>query len=229
LLPQAESGLRARGIDESDIRTYLGVINSRVRADRTGAQWILDSLERRRDVRLPDARFRAVTIALMERQHPGAPVHTWELARPDEDADWRANYRTVGQIMTTDLFTVQPETLVDLAASVMEWRHVRHVPVEDADGRLVGLVSHRALLRLVARGHADARNDPIAVRDIMTVSPITVTPDTPCLDAIEVMREHLVGCLPVVDDEDRLVGIVSERDFMQIAERLFEERMREER
>ena len=44
--------------------------------------------------------------------------------------------------------TVHPEDLVDLAASVMEWEHIRHVPVEDTDGRLVGLVSHRALLRL---------------------------------------------------------------------------------
>ena len=45
--------------------------------------------------------------------------------------------------MSTDLFTVKPDDLIDLAASVMDWRHIRHVPVEDDEGHLVGLVTHR--------------------------------------------------------------------------------------
>mgnify|MGYP002064122728 CR=1 FL=1 len=52
--------------------------------------------------------------------------------------------------MTTDLFTVHPDELIHLAAHVMDWKHVRHVPVEDNDHRLVGLVTHRTLLRLLA-------------------------------------------------------------------------------
>ena len=95
--------------------------------------------------------------------------------------DWAQNYRTVGQFMSTDLFTVRPDDLVDLAASVMDWRHIRHVPVEDEAGRLVGLVSHRDLLRLLARGLADKSNEPVAVRQIMKPDPVTITPDTPTL------------------------------------------------
>ena len=53
--------------------------------------------------------------------------------------------------MTTDVFSVRPEDVVDLAASLMDWRHIRHVPVEDGEGKLVGLVSHRTLLRSSAR------------------------------------------------------------------------------
>ena len=83
------------------------------------------------------------------RQKSGEPVHRWPVLEVSESDDWSQSYQTVGQFMATDLFTVRPDDLVDLAASVMTWRHIRHVPVEDAEGRLVGLVSHRALLKLL--------------------------------------------------------------------------------
>ena len=74
------------------------------------------------------------------------------MTEASERSNWEQGYRTVGQFMSTDLFTVQPDDLIDLAASVMDWRHIRHVPVENQQGRLVGLVTHRNLLRLVSHG-----------------------------------------------------------------------------
>ena len=88
----------------------------------------------------------------------------------------------------------------------MEWRHVRHVPVEDDDGRLVGLVTHRALLHLLSRAPAQTEQ-PLTVRDIMKTNPLTVSSTTPTLDALEIMQANRVGCLPVVDD-GRLVRIL---------------------
>jgi CBS domain-containing protein len=69
--------------------------------------------------------------------------------------------------MSTDLFTVRADDLVDLAASVIHWSHIRHVPVEDDDGGLVGVTSHRDLLRLLALGLAHPSAKPITVREIM--------------------------------------------------------------
>ncbi|MFM1873913.1 MAG: hypothetical protein RL398_3335, partial [Planctomycetota bacterium] len=115
----------------------------------------------------------------------------------------------------------------DLAASLMDWRHIRHVPVEDNDGHLVGLVSHRTLLRLVGQGVRGSQRAPVAVKDIMRRDPITVTPSTPTLDAIELMRKHKVGCLPVVEEGMRLVGIITERDLIRVAAMLFEKHLRE--
>jgi len=54
---------------------------------------------------------------------------------------------------------------------------------------------------------------------------VTVPPETPTLDAIAIMREHKIGCLPVVE-EDRLVGIITDRDFMNIARQLLEDELR---
>ena len=128
--------------------------------------------------------------------------------------------------MTTDLFTVHPEDVVDLAASLMDWRHIRHVPVEDTDGHLVGLVSHRSLLRLVGQRVGSDKRRQIAVKDIMREDPVFVAPDMPTLEAIEIMREHGVACLPVVDKR-RLVGIITERDLVTVASALFERHLRE--
>ena len=128
--------------------------------------------------------------------------------------------------MTTDLFTVHPEDVVDLAASLMDWRHIRHVPVEDNEGKLVGLVSHRSLLRLVGQGMKRADRAPVAVKDIMRTKVVSVTPSTPTLEAIELMREQRVGSLPVVEG-DRLVGIITERDLIRVAAMLFEKHLRD--
>jgi len=99
------------------------------------------------------------------------------------------------------------------------------VPVEDSEHRLVGLVSYRALLRLLASADGDPRWHEVAVADVMKKDPITVSPTMTTLRAIEVMREKRVGCLPVVS-EGRLLGVVTEDDFMDIAGQLLEERLR---
>src|SRR5690606_35890872 len=153
-----------------------------VRRNRTGAQWVLGSLGQMKPEHTRDLRHRAVTTSMLEHQKRDEPVHTWELATLDEDRDWRDSYQEVSGNMTTDLFTVRPEDLVDLAATLMDWERIRHVPVEDDDGHLVGIVSHRALLRLVTRRRGrDDVGGTVAVKEIMRPDPVTVTPDTSTL------------------------------------------------
>jgi CBS domain-containing protein len=226
LLPLAAAGLRNAKLDEADIDRYLGIVGERVRRGRTGARWALDSLAAMGEKGTKDQRMCALVRATISRQRGRDPVHTWDLADIEEFEGWRESYLHVGQFMTTDLFTVHPEDVVDLAASLMDWRHIRHVPVEDNEGRLVGLVSHRSLLRLVGQGMKGKDRQPVAVKDIMKRDPVTVTPNTPTLEAIELMRRHKVGSLPVVEDT-RLVGIITERDLIRVAAMLFEKHLRE--
>lgn len=225
LLPLAERGLDKAGIDRQDIERYLGVVGARVEQRKTGARWMLDSLENLDDSAKPDECARALTAGMLKRQLEGSPVHEWDLVETPAAHDWRESYRTVGQFMSTDLFTVRPDDVVDFAASLMDWKHLRHVPVEDDSGRLVGLVSHRGLLRMVARGHREGRPDEsVPVREIMIEDPTTVTPDTPTLEAIRLMRDRRLGCLPVVR-EGKLVGLVTERDLIDVSSRLLEQQL----
>lgn len=123
--------------------------------------------------------------------------------------------------MTTDLFTVRPQDLIDLATSMMQWKHFRHVPVEDANGNLVGLLSTRQLLGLGNTGHG-SKEHPVAVSEVMQRNPQTMPPDTPLREAFELIFKDDAGCLLVVSDQ-RLVGIVTERDLLRAAVELLPE------
>jgi len=225
LLPCAERGLRSRGIRGHDVDLYLGVVRERVESGRTGAQWMLDSLAAMEGRGRASERMRALAREMVAQQEIGRPVHEWPLARFESAPVEQDSFRTIGQIMTSDVFTVHPDDLVDLAASLMDWEHLRYVPVEDQDGRLVGLLTHRQLLRLTTRKGGEVEGST-AVGEIMIGEPITVTPWTTTLEAIGVMQRHQIGCLPVVDD-GKLVGIVTEHDFMELSRRLLERWLRE--
>lgn len=220
LLPVARHGLLRAGIDSTDINRYLDVLQERVEEGITGSQWAFDSLTALGKGTTPEVQCRLLTQSMLRNQHSGRPVHCWQPAQHEEPANWTDNFQRVGQFMTTDLFTVRPTDLVDLAACIMDWEHVRHVPVEDDSGKLVGLITHRDLLHLLATRHNIAQH-AIPVHEIMKENPLTVTPGTSTLDAINAMRKHRIGCLPVVRNE-RLVGIVTLYDLLALSSRLLE-------
>jgi CBS domain-containing protein/gamma-glutamyl:cysteine ligase YbdK (ATP-grasp superfamily) len=225
LLPLAEKGLSRAGIDPADISKYLGVIDQRVRTMRTGARWMLQSLAGMKDRGSPGERLTALVAATVARQKTGRLVSEWERARLDEIGSAKTSYHRVSQYMTTDIFTVQPDDAVELVADLMGWERIRHVPVEDGKGHFVGLVSYRAVLRHFSEQRKEPDGHPTSkqVSDIMRRDVVTVTPDTPTLEAIALMRRYRIGCLPVVED-GHLLAMLTEEDFMTIASELLEEK-----
>ena len=131
------------------------------------------------------------------------------------------NYKRVEDYMTTDLFTVHVDDPIEMVANLMIWERIRHVPVEDHEHRLVGVVTHRAVMRFMMGGGATRRTP---VGEVMKHDPVTVKPETPTIEALRTMRRLRIGCLPVLQD-DRLVGIVTEEDFMELASKLLEDQM----
>lgn len=221
LLPMAREGLASSRVAGADIDKYLGIIEERAKCRQTGARWVIKSLSAIGASASKEASHRRLTSEILANQKQGQPIHCWPIAKPVQPHEWEQGYRTVGQFMTTDLFTVSPDDLIDLAASVMDWRHIRHVPVEDQEGRLVGLVTHRGLLRMmISRGTSEA----VTVREIMVKDPLVVSPSTSSLEAMEIMRTHRVGCLPVVES-DQLVGIVTSYDFLEASAKLFQQHL----
>lgn len=221
LLPAARTGLERMAVNTDDIDHYLGVLETRVRRERTGARWVLDSLVHLQTSKehQGDSRNQALVQGMMEGQSSGAPVAEWPLAeiRPDEES-WRLSIECAGQIMTSELFSARSGDIIDLATNLMDWQQVRHVPVEAEDGTLAGLVSHRAILRVYAQRNMQ-KTDELLVRDIMEPNPVTVTPQTPTLEVMTIMKTHNISALPVIDN-GRLVGIITERDLVRIASRV---------
>jgi len=226
LIPLAREGLTANGVATEDIDTYLGVIQERVETRMTGATWLEKSLVELGSDGTKSERLAALTAATSHYQQLGLPVHEWGTASLSQSSNWRQHYLRVEQYMTTDLFTVKEDELVDLAALLMDWKGVRQVPVEDAEHRLIGLLSYGSVLRALATTRVSEGDLTIPVRALMDPTPATVAPETTTLEAIELMRERKLTSLPVVQD-DILVGIVSVGDFMPIAQRLLQEKLGE--
>lgn len=226
LLPLAEHGLQIYNVDRKDIDKYLGVVRDRVSTRRNGARWALESLSNMKGRGTEDQRLRCLVASMVEQQTTGIPVSKWELADFCELQGWRESYLHVSQFMVTDLFTVRPDDIVDFAATLMDWRHVRHVPVEGDDGELVGLVSHRAFLRLVAEGRLGGEHK-VTVKEIMTKNPVTVHSDATTVECIRLMREKEVACLPVVD-EGKLLGLITEHDLLVVSSYLLERYLEED-
>jgi CBS domain-containing protein len=163
----------------------------------------------------PEVRDRRVVAGMLTRQKSGEPVARWApLSAPEIEGNG-ARYETVWEIMSTDLFTVSADDPIMLAASMMDWRHIRHVPVEDDAGQFVGLISNRDVLRVIAQGGWEQTGIPVSVRDAMDSRPLTVSPETLTTDALAMMLEHQVDCLPVIK-QNELIGIVTGHDMLVV-------------
>ena len=223
LLPLARAGLEAY-VDRSEIDKYLGVIHDRVQSRGTGSDWMMRSLSEMEDRGSRSERMTALTAAIANRQSERKPCHEWELAMLEEAGGWTRKYVKVEDYMTTQLFTVQEDELLEMVAFLMERNQIRHVPVEDEQNRLVGLVSYRSILRMASDMGNEGDKGTTPVKTIMERDPMCVTPETSTLEAIDMMRKNAVSCLPVLKGE-KLVGLVTEADFMPIAYELLEKQL----
>ena len=224
LLDVARKGLQSRGVNDDDIQRYLSIIDERVESKQTGAQWQLSSVAamKKNSNASRAERLDALVACMIKQQKEGNPGHTWSPAEINQRPLNTIHGTRVEPFMTTDLFTVREDELIEFVAVLMGWRHIRHVLVEDESHRLVGLVTHRSILRYLT-DHKDAQGDSdMPVGQIMVKDPLSVTPETATIDAVRLMRENNVGALPVVLD-GQLVGIITETDFNLLAARLFED------
>lgn len=220
LLPIAKAGLEKAAIDKSDIDTYLGVIEDRVESAQTGAYWVVKSYANLIKDNNREHSVSAITNSMLKNQKKGEPVHKWGLARLEDMDHWKPSSLLVEEFMTTDLFTARKEDLIEFTGNLMDWRRIRYIPIEDDQKHLIGLVSMRMMLREYSKAvteDIEIINRPIS--EFMIENPITVHPEASIMEAMNIMQEQKIGCLPVVKNS-RLVGIITEDNFMNITRRL---------
>jgi len=128
----------------------------------------------------------------------------------------------VKDIMTTEVFVLHSTQTLELVRSLMRIKHVRHVPIVDQDNVFVGLVTHRDLLAQTISHLAEIDEEEqeyldrhIHIMNIMKSDVLTVDPELDICSAISLLLDHRYGCLPVVSDS-KLVGIVTEADFLKL-------------
>jgi CBS domain-containing membrane protein len=129
----------------------------------------------------------------------------------------------VSQVMTRDVTTLGQNDKLVIADDVMRLGRIRHLPIVDSDGRLVGIVSqrdlfHSGLLRALGYGtHAQRQAlDLVVIKEAMKSDVVTVAPDALLSAAAATMLERKIGCLMVVEN-GKIAGILTESDFVKLA------------
>jgi CBS domain-containing protein/RNA polymerase-binding transcription factor DksA len=145
----------------------------------------------------------------------------------------------VKEWMSADPVTIEPDAPAQAALERMALHGIRHLPVVDSLSRVVGVISiddvraalpRAAVAAALAEGPRRAEPSSRRVGDVMTFEPHTVRVETPLAEAADLMAELRIGCLPVVESQGGLVGILSETDALRaLAATLWTDQVRERR
>ncbi len=161
----------------------------------------------------------AITSAMIQNQKDAVPVHKWKPVHLHEMNRWEPTHLLVEEFMTTDLFTAQEDDILEFITNLIDWRKISYVPVEDDDHRLVGLVTMRMMFRAYSKkiNHNEALEKTVG--EMMIHDPITIHPNASIIEAMDIMNDKKIGCLPVIKN-NQLVGVVTEQNFMGLSTRL---------
>lgn len=213
MLPMAEAGLHKMNVEPEDIRKFLGIIEKRAQKGVTGAHWQLQNFQSLRSSFSSEAAASMLTRGMYElQQDENQSLNDWPQWLHHKNFSFPQPKDVVGQIMNTDLFTVNEEEPLLLVRDLMNWHHIRHLPVENDDGELVGLISHRDLLKydLDSKEHAE-----LTVGDIMISDLITVERADTIARCQELMKENKIGCLPI-KCKNKICGLITDTDLRNL-------------
>ena len=212
LLPMSRKGLEKMNIDKEDIDYYLGIIQKRTEKKATGARWMVGSYRRLKETLGREEASVALTAILDKRRRSGTTVDEWEPVSLNEIKTVEIQYDVVSNVMSTDLITVSSEYIADLVLKIMEWRDIRHMPVEDKNGQLKGIITKNRLERYLKE---IGNTRELTAADVMDLNPTTIKPDDDIKYAMLLMVDEGISCLPVIE-QGKLIGILTDKDTQTI-------------
>lgn len=216
LIPIAREGLQNLKVNEYDIERYLSVIEKRASDHLTGSRWIVNSYRKLKKKLGREEATIALTALMHERRKSGEPICNWKIAYPEELGKVKIRYDVVSNVMSTDLITVHEDDLAELVLKVMEWRKIRHLPVESPKGELKGIITKNRLINYLS----NKENDPLSIAsDVMEKNPVVISPNEDIKYAMLLMLDKKISCLPVVEN-NRLVGIITDKDTVEVWEKI---------
>lgn len=224
LLPIAQSGLECQGLEADDIGKYLGVIEHRAVTRMTGARWLKLTMRKSDpEVDLLE-RQTALTAAYWAKQNSGQVVADWKVKSLGSLRVASIFDERVDLLMTTDVITLFEEDLLELVARIMRWRSIRHIPIENESGELVGIITWHDLQHYLNRMTRSANmaapiNHELRVSDAMVREPICISPEETLGVARDLMQDRGLSCLPVVRGK-KMLGLITREDLARFEDRV---------
>jgi CBS domain-containing protein len=210
LLPLAYQGLKKSKIDDKDIQYYLNIIEKRVDAYQTGSVWITSSNRILRKNMTKDLANATISACMYKNQIKGKPVHEWKLANLKHQFDIDTDSTKLENFMTTEVFVVTENDLVDLVIKIMKWKNIHHIPVVNIENKITGIISKTNLNEIYMQ-----KDKLLIAKDIMVKNIITVSSGTPVHIAEKIMINNNIGCLPIIEFGE-LVGILTKNDLKKV-------------
>lgn len=212
LLPMAKEGLQTLNIASASINKYLQIMEGRAITGTNGAVWQcrnFNILSKRWNTAIAT---QELTKAIMDRQVDNLPVHEWDDLTCPVVIPVDLKIDTVSRWMTKDVFTVHESDPLIMIKSIMDWKNIRHIPVEDSHGELVGLISKKTWEKV---HNEDDQWQERTVKEVMVDQLIIADEDLSIQEADKLMKTHQIGCLPVVRHQ-KLLGIITDTDLAKI-------------
>ena len=210
LLPIAKNGLEKFQVDKKDIAYYLSIIEQRVRQETTGAVWLVRNyrnLQLRYSKATALQELNAHTITF---QKANLPVHDWPDLTPDSKliiSKTDSNLR-VEELMSIDIFSVDAGDSVDVAITMFSWRPFHHIPVENEQGEVIGMLTDG----LLERFRKTKSNALVLIKEIMIKDFVMLNPSDSIAKAKKVMQEYQLSGIPVTYQQ-KLVGMLTVSDL----------------
>ena len=211
LIPMAKKGLKKSKINSKDIKYYLNIIEKRIDKNVTGSKWMVRSSRKLRKSVSKDVSCLLLTYHMFKNQQTNKPVYQWDLADA-KTSSLSKKFDKLYKVMTTELFVVHEDDLVELVAKIMEWKNIHHLPVVNKFNKIIGIITKSNLKGI---DFLKAKDKLIVAKDIMVRKVIAVDPETLVEDARKIMIINNIGCLPIIDGGE-LIGIFTKKDLQKI-------------
>ena len=211
LIPMAKKGLKKSNVNSKDIKYYLNIIEKRIDKNVTGSKWMVRSSRKLRESVSKDVSCLLLTYHMFKNQQSNKPVHQWDLADA-KTSSLPKKFDKLYKVMTTELFVVHEDDLVELVAKIMEWKNIHHLPVVNKFNKIIGIITKSNLKGI---DFLKAKDKLIVAKDIMVRKVVAVDPETLVEDARKIMIINNIGCLPIIDGGE-LIGIFTKNDLQKI-------------
>ena len=193
----------------------LGIIDQRIRKQQTGSIWQVEAFRELTKESSRPLALKTMSQQMIQYQLKNTPVSEWDIPGQKESAPVETvnlhPSTLVEDIMSTDIFIVHGEDSLQFVHQMMQWKNIHHVPVEDRQGNLIGMITDG----LISRMAPNLAEQKILAKDIMITPVITADAKDSLEEAGIVLQEHQLSCLPIVY-HGKLVGILTEKDLSSI-------------
>lgn len=210
LIPMAKKGLQNSGVNADDIDKYLSVIEKRVSGEITGTSWTIQNFRSLSKHYGEAIAAKELINQSLQYQKDNIPLHEW---KDIEIRDYNIAEKdpTVDQLMSTNIFSVNENDSVEIVKSILDWNNIHHLPVENMDGDLIGLITDGTIERL------EKEKDGMCcfAKDIMLTNLVTINATDSIEKAKKKFEESNISGLPVTYNK-KLVGILTFTDLAKI-------------